>query len=121
MINVKQFENIHYAYISPDPQGHTPTYIWFVVVGDYLVIRAHDTTSTWWKAAIENKTGKMKFDEKWFEVNFQRANENEELMNEANDLYLKKYTADEGIYTRQAVIPPATDTTLKVQVIKEVN
>ncbi|HEY4399943.1 MAG TPA: DUF2255 family protein [Lactobacillaceae bacterium] len=99
MIDATLFNDVKDIYVSPDPQGHRPTWIWFALVDGDMYIRAGGTTSTWWQSAIQYQTGKIIIENKTYAVRFQSVVEDQQLEQKILESYHERYhskVADEG-------------------------
>jgi len=69
----------------------TPTWIWEVVVGGELYVRAYSgTSSSWYKAAIAQKTGRIHAAGMVKEVRFEHV-DSEETNKHIDEAYREKY------------------------------
>ncbi|WP_429971080.1 DUF2255 family protein [Fructilactobacillus sp. Tb1] len=111
-------DDFHIAPFHPDMKTTgTLTYIWSVVVGDNLYVRAgYGQKSKWFAAAKAQKAGKIELGGKVYEVNFEWIPEDtdEHLMDEIDQAYRDKYNQKDaystGIMTDKTPDGPRTAT-----------
>ncbi|MEZ4652921.1 MAG: DUF2255 family protein [Candidatus Eisenbacteria bacterium] len=84
-------DDLHVSPFREDGKTYgTPTWIWSVVVGDDLYVRAYNgTDSRWYRAALEQRAGRIRAAGITIEVTFGPAAET--LNDRIDDAYRKKY------------------------------
>lgn len=70
----------------------TPTWIWSVVVGDHLYVRAwNGQRSSWYQSAVSQRAGRIYLDGCNFEVRFSPIQGDVELTTKIDAAYCQKY------------------------------
>jgi hypothetical protein len=99
---IAESDDLHIAPFREDGKTYgTPTWIWSVVVGDGLYVRAyHGKKSRWYRAALTQKAGCIKAAGKTHEVSFKPV---EGAINDkVDDAYRAKYK-------KSKYLPPMID------------
>lgn len=84
-------DDLHISPFRDDGKTYgTPTWIWSVVVGDELFVRAYNgKNSRWYKSAIKQKAGRITAAGMTKEVNFEPVDG--EINNSIDEAYQAKY------------------------------
>ena len=109
---IAEADDLHIAPFREDGVTHgTPTWIWYVAVGDALYVRAYSgQKSRWYQAALRQKAGRIIAAGMKREVTFEPA---EESINDLiDDAYRKKYQGDP--YLTPMIGAQARSATVKV-------
>jgi hypothetical protein len=88
---ISETDDLHISPFREDGKTYgTPTWIWSVVVGDDLFVRAYNgKNSSWYKAAIKQKAGRISAAGMTKEVTFEPVDG--EVNNLIDSTYEKKY------------------------------
>jgi hypothetical protein len=88
---IDEADDLKISPLRPDGVTYgTPTWIWEVVVGGKLYVRAYNgTRSGWYQSAIVQKAGRIHAAGSVWEVNFETVKEN--LNDQVDEAYRKKY------------------------------
>lgn len=105
-------DDLHISPFRDDGKTYgTPTWIWSVVVGDELFVRAYNgKNSSWYQAALKQKAGRITAAGITKEVKFEPVDG--EINNRIDDAYRKKYKGNS--YLNSMIINRARSATLKV-------
>ncbi|MDR0200335.1 MAG: DUF2255 family protein [Streptococcaceae bacterium] len=91
------FEKIAYEkdiYICPDPQGHRPVWIGFVLVeGKFYIEAETGKRSSWGQAAFASRTGQLTLQGRVYQVNFTPITD-DKLLDRIQAAYYEKYGPD---------------------------
>lgn len=93
---LRAFANADDLQISPfysDGQTYgTPTWIWSVVVGEHLYVRAwNGRRSSWYQAAMSQRAGRIYLDGQTFQVGFSPSTSDADLTARIDAAYRQKY------------------------------
>lgn len=93
---LRAFANADDLQISPfysDGQTYgTPTWIWSVVVGEHLYVRAwNGQRSSWYRAARSQRAGRIYLDGQTFQVGFSPSTSDADLTARIDAAYRQKY------------------------------
>lgn len=85
-------DDLHISPFREDEVTHgTPTWIWSVVVGDALYVRAYNgRSSRWYRAAMQQKAGRITVAGMTKEVSFKQVNGS--INDAVDDAYRAKYS-----------------------------
>ena len=88
---IDEADDLHISPFREDGKTYgTPTWIWAVVVNGDLYVRAgHGVNSKWYKAAMQQKAGRIHAAGMIKEVTFEPVHD--EINNNIDDAYKKKY------------------------------
>ena len=105
-------DDLHIAPFREDGVTYgTPTWIWSVVVGDALYVRAYNgQDSRWYQAALQQKAGRIIAAGMTREVTFEPVAG--ELNHQIDDAYRAKYY--DSSYLNSMISPRARAATIKV-------
>ncbi len=89
-------DDLHISPFRDDGETYgTPTWIWSVVVSDDLYVRAYNgTSSSWYKAALKQKAGRISAAGTTTEVTFEPVKD-AALNDRVDDAYRSKYAGSE--------------------------
>jgi hypothetical protein len=91
----------------------TPTWIWSVVADDALFVRAYNgQNSSWYKAAVNQKSGRLTVAGMTRDVIFEQADSDSELNDTIDEAYRKKYS--KSPYLSSMISGRARATTVKI-------
>jgi hypothetical protein len=104
-------DDLHIAPLRDDGTTYgTPTWIWSVVVGDDLYVRAYNgTSSRWYKSALKQKAGRITAAGMTKDVSFEPVHD-DALNDRIDEAYRAKYQGSEylapmiGKRTRAATV-----------------
>jgi len=90
---ISETDDLHISPFREDGVTYgTPTWIWSVVVDDELFVRAYNgQNSSWYRAAVNQKAGRITAAGMTREVLFEQADADAQLNNLIDDAYRKKY------------------------------
>ena len=110
---ISDSNDFHVAPFRDDGETYgTLTYIWSVVVGEAVYIRAYGgTSSSWYQAAISQKAGKIKAAGEEIEVSFEPVNDSA-LNDQIDDAYRGKYS--DSSYLDPMISDRARNATVRV-------
>jgi hypothetical protein len=108
---IAKADDLHISPFRADGKTYgTPTWIWSVVVGDALYVRAYNgVKSRWYQAALKQKAGRITAAGLTKEVAFESVADNKELVDEA---YRIKY--GESPYLKPMIGAVASAATVKI-------
>jgi hypothetical protein len=108
---IAKADDFHISPFRADGKTYgTPTWIWSVVVGDALYVRAYNgVKSRWYQAALKQKAGRITAAGLTKEVAFESVADNKELVDEA---YRIKY--GESPYLKPMIGGRASAATVKI-------
>lgn len=109
---IAQADDLHIAPFRKDGKAYgTPTWIWSVAVDDALYVRAyHGKDSSWYKAALEQRSGKIEAAGITKEVDFEPVHGG---VNDAIDeAYRKKYKGSP--FLKSMISDRARSATIKI-------
>ncbi|GIK59573.1 MAG: DUF2255 family protein [Ignavibacteriota bacterium] len=109
---ISETDDLHIAPFREDGKTYgTPTWIWSVVVGEDLFVRAYNgENSSWYKSALKQKAGRIKAAGFTKEVTFKPV---EESTNDNIDIaYSKKYKGSS--YLSSMISKRARSATIKI-------
>jgi hypothetical protein len=108
---IAKADDLHISPFREDGKTYgTPTWIWSVVVGDALYVRAYNgVKSRWYQAALKQKAGRITAAGLTKEVAFESAADKKELVDEA---YRIKYR--ESPYLKPMIGVGASAATVKI-------
>ncbi|WP_125544260.1 DUF2255 family protein [Levilactobacillus lindianensis] len=70
----------------------TPTWIWSVLVGEHLYVRAwNGQRSSWYRSAIDQRAGRIYLAGRTFQVGFRPVRGDAELTTRIDNAYCQKY------------------------------
>ena len=109
---ISKTDDLHISPFREDGKTYgTPTWIWSVVVGEDLFVRAYNgRNSSWYKAAIKQKAGRITAAGLTKEVIFEP--EEESLSEQIDDAYRAKYEGSP--YLNPMLNTRARSTTIKI-------
>ena len=109
---ISETDDLHISPFREDGKTYgTLTWIWSVVVGEELFVRAYNgKNSSWYKAAIKQKAGKITSAGLIKEVTFEPANES--LTGQIDNAYRMKYK--DSPYLNPMIGNRARSATIKV-------
>lgn len=90
---ISEADDLHISPFREDGVTYgTPTWIWSVVVDDKLFVRAYNgQNSRWYKAAVNQKAGRITAAGMTKEVTFEPTDADAKLNDLIDDAYRKKY------------------------------
>jgi hypothetical protein len=105
-------DDLHISPFREDGVTHgTPTWIWSVVVGDRLFVRAYNgQSSRWYKAAMRQKLGRITAAGMTRDVVFQPGND--QLQDAIDAAYKVKYSS--SAYLKPMIGPQAQSATIEI-------
>jgi len=105
-------DDLHISPFREDGKTYgTPTWIWSVAVGDGLYVRAYNgQASSWYRAAVKQKAGRIKAAGMTREVSFEPVHG--EINNRVDEAYREKYR--NSPYLEPMIGKQARSATLKV-------
>ncbi len=108
---IAKTDDLHISPFRDDGKTYgTPTWIWSVVVGDALYVRAYNgVKSRWYQAALKQKAGRITAAGLTKEVAFEPATDMKDLVDEA---YRIKYR--ESPYLKPMIGAAASAATVKI-------
>jgi len=111
---IRETDDLHISPFREDGVTYgTPTWIWSVVVDDALFVRAYNgRNSEWYKAAVNQKAGRITAVGKTKEVIFEQADADARLNDLIDDAYRKKYSGSP--YLSSMISDRARAATIKV-------
>ena len=106
-------DDLHISPFREDGKTYgTPTWIWSVVVGDDLFVRAYNgKNSSWYKAAVKQKAGRVTAAGMIKEVTFEQVDG--DINNLVDSAYEKKYKGSP--YLKPMINERARSATIKVK------
>ena len=109
---ISETDDLHISPFREDGKTYgTPTWIWSVVVGDDLFVRAYNgKNSSWYKAAIKQKAGRISAAGMTKEVTFEPVDG--EVNNLIDSTYEKKYKGSP--YLKPMISDRARSATIKI-------
>ena len=110
---ISETDDLHISPFREDGKTYgTPTWIWSVVVGNDLFVRAYNgKNSSWYKAAIKQKAGRITAAGMTKEVTFEQIDG--EINNFIDSAYEKKYKGSP--YLKPMINERARSATIKVK------
>lgn len=110
---ISETDDLHISPFREDGKTYgTPTWIWSVVVGNDLFVRAYNgKNSSWYKAAIKQKAGRITAAGMTKEVTFEQIDG--EINNFIDSAYEKKYKGRP--YLKPMINERARSATIKVK------
>lgn len=110
--NIAQADDLHISPFRDDTVTYgTPTWIWSVAVDDDLYVRAYSgQDSTWYKAAVRQRAGRISAAGMMKEVAFEPVNG--PINDRIDDAYQAKY--HNSPYLKPMITDPARSATVKV-------
>ncbi|MEJ2635213.1 MAG: DUF2255 family protein [Calditrichia bacterium] len=114
LIKLSETDDLHISPFREDGKTYgTPTWIWSVVVDDELFVRAYNgRNSSWYKAAVNQKAGRITAAGMTREVIFEQADADAGLNDSIDDAYRKKYSSSP--YLDAMISHRARSSTVKV-------
>ncbi len=111
---ISENDDFHISPFREDGKTYgTPTWIWSVVINDDVFVRAYNgKNSRWYKAAVNQKAGRIKTAGLIKEVNFEQVDTDAELNDFIDDAYQKKYGGSS--YLDSMISNRARSATIKV-------
>ena len=105
-------DDLHISPFRDDGKTYgTPTWIWSVVVGEDLFVRAYNgKNSSWYQAAVKQKAGRIRAAGMTKDVAFESVDG--EVNNSIDDAYREKYKGN--LYLNSMISDRARSATLKV-------
>ena len=105
-------DDLHISPFREDGKTYgTPTWIWSVVVGEGLYVRAyHGKRSRWYKAAVDQKAGRISATGKTYEVRFEPVHG--AVNDDIDEAYKVKYKSSK--YLRPMVAEGPRSATIKI-------
>lgn len=93
LVDFAKADDFHVSPFYDDGKTYgTPTWIWSVVVGQNLYIRAYNGQhSRWYQSAMQQQAGRISLDGSEYEVTFEAANDDPDLNQKISAAYEKKY------------------------------
>lgn len=95
LLRISATDDLHISPFRDDGKTYgTPTWIWSVVVGDVLYVRAYNgKSSRWYQAALRQKAGRITADGMTINVSFEPVAEPDSgpLNDRIDDAYRAKY------------------------------
>jgi hypothetical protein len=112
LLKIADADDLHISPFREDGVTYgTPTWIWSVVVGDALYVRAYyGQDSRWYQAAVKQKAGRITFADMTKEVNFEPADG--AINDPIDNAYRKKYS--DSPYLNSMISTRARSATVKV-------
>ncbi|MFC4652268.1 DUF2255 family protein [Lactococcus nasutitermitis] len=115
MIDFTSFTNEKDIYICPDPQGHRPVWIGFVLLNNQFYIEAETgKRSSWYQSAIVSGTGQLHLADKIYQVGFTAVTD-ERLLAEIQMAYYEKYGPEARVMEAHG-----SEACLRVKFLKEI-
>ena len=110
---ISEADDLHISPFREDGKTYgTPTWIWSVVVGNDLFVRAYNgKNSSWYKAAIKQKAGRITAAGMTKEVTFEQVES--DVNNLIDSAYEKKYEGSP--YLKPMIKDRARSATIKVK------
>lgn len=110
---ISETDDLHISPFREDGKTYgTPTWIWSVVVGDDLFVRAYNgKNSSWYKSAIKQKAGRITVAGMTKEVTFEPVEG--EVNNLIDSAYEKKYKGSP--YLKPMISERARTATIKIK------
>ena len=110
---ISETDDLHISPYREDGKTYgTPTWIWSVVNGDDLYVRAYNgKNSSWYKSAIKQKAGQITVAEMTKEVTFEPVEG--EINNLIDSAYEKKYKGSP--YLKPMISERARSATIKIK------
>ena len=111
---ISETDDLHISPFREDGKTYgTPTWIWSVVVGDILYVRAYNgRNSSWYNAAVTQKAGRISAAGMTREVNFEQADSEGKLNDLIDEAYREKY--GESPYLSSMISSRARSSTIKI-------
>jgi len=111
---IRETDDLHISPFREDGVTYgTPTWIWSVVVDDALFVRAYNgQSSRWYKAAVNQKAGRITAAGMTKEVIFEQADADNKLNDLIDDAYRKKYSGSP--YLSSMISDRARSATIKI-------
>lgn len=93
LVDFAKADDFHVSPFYDDGKTYgTPTWIWSVVVGQNLYIRAYNGQhSRWYQSAMQQQAGRISLAGSEYEVSFEAANDDPDLNQKISAAYEKKY------------------------------
>lgn len=111
---LSEMDDLHISPFREDGKTYgTPTWIWSVVVDNELFVRAYNgQDSSWYRAAVNQKVGRITVAGMTREVLFEQADTDAKLNKLIDDTYRKKY--GDSPYLSSMISTRARSSTIKI-------
>ena len=107
-------DDLHISPFRGDGKTYgTPTWIWSVVVGDELFVRAYNgKNSSWYKAAVNQKAGRISAAGITLDVVFEQVDPDDNINELIDEAYNKKY--NNSSYLSSMISKRTRNATIKI-------
>lgn len=111
---LSEMDDLHISPFREDGKTYgTPTWIWSVIVDNELFVRAYNgQDSSWYRAAVNQKVGRITVAGMTREVLFEQADTDAKLNKLIDDTYRKKY--GDSPYLSSMISTRARSSTIKI-------
>ncbi len=103
----KHLKDHNYTEIKGGTERNTFLEIWVVSVNKRVFARSwNKSTQSWFTAFLETGVGQLKYGEKTINVKGQKLGTTDQIQEEINQAYLKRYNQKDNIYYSKGITQP---------------